>query len=333
MRYTYLNNMDLRVSQICLGTAEFGSSLNKQRAFDILDEFVYWGGNFIDTANIYGKWLSNKVNCSERIIGEWIKERRNYDSIVVITKGGHYCFDDINKSRINQDNIGKDIKESLKSLNIDCIPLYLLHRDDKNKPIEEIIEILLHYQKLGMIRYFGLSNYSVDRLETARKYLYSKSRNNKLVVSNYWSFANKNDVIFEDKTLVTMNSYEYQWHCFYNIPLLPYSAAAQGFYDKLYKSGLVVKDGEIISFGKVFTQVPSKMMELYWNKENLKKYEFLVNLHKCTGNSIHTLSIAQLLQQPFQVIPICSAYNKNQLSEIMKIDTVKFEKYKWEIGK
>lgn len=327
MKYTYLNNINLRVSKICLGTAEFGSSINKQRAFDLLDEFVYFGGNLLDTANIYGKWLGKKINCSEKIIGEWIKERKKYNSIIIITKGGHYCFDDINQSRISKDDIGNDIRESLKTLNIESIPLYLLHRDDKNKSIEEIIDILLYYQKEGMIRCFGLSNYSVDRLESARRYLYSKSRNNKLVVSNQWSFAKKNDVILEDKSLVKMTSNEYAWHCTYNIPLLPYTAAAQGFFDKLYKSGLVVKEGKIISLGKVPFQIPKKLIELYWNNENLKRYEFLLNLHKSTGTSIHTLSIAQLLNQPFSVIPVCSAYSTNQLSEIMEIDTIKPEKY------
>src|SRR5699024_10108635 len=103
---------------------------------------------------------------------------------------------------------------------IDCIPFYWLHRDDLSKSIEEIIDILLHYQKEGLIRYFGLSNYKASRLEAARKYL-NKMKKSLYGVSNQWSFAEKNNVTFEDVSLVKVNHHEYIWHRNTQVPLIP----------------------------------------------------------------------------------------------------------------
>lgn len=326
MQYKILNFTNLLVSNICLGTAEFGISISEENAFKILDTFVEQGGNFVDTANVYGKWIKGLANCSERIIGKWIKSRNKKNTIIVATKGGHYSFNDKRISRVNKLEIGRDIKESLHTLGIDCIPFYWLHRDDLNKSIEEIIDILLYYQKEGLIRYFGLSNYKTSRLEEARKYL-SKMGNNLCGVSNQWSFAEKNIVTFEDISLVKVNSQEYIWHKNTQVPLIPYSATAQGFFSKLHRAGLVVENGKIKSYGETFTQISKQTLKLYWSKENLKKYEFLINLQKSTGYNIHTLAVNQLINEQFQVVPICAAKNCNQLMEIIHSCDMRVPKY------
>ena len=75
MKYIQLNDTDLNVSRICLGTAGFGDKTDQEKSFEILDDFVRAGGNFIDTANVYCKWLEGHGNCSEQIIGRWLKAR------------------------------------------------------------------------------------------------------------------------------------------------------------------------------------------------------------------------------------------------------------------
>ena len=74
MKYIQLNNTDLNISPICLGTAGFGDKSDLEKSFEILNAFVRAGGNFIDTANVYCKWLKGHGNCSEQIIGKWLKE-------------------------------------------------------------------------------------------------------------------------------------------------------------------------------------------------------------------------------------------------------------------
>ena len=98
MKYIQLNNTDLNISRICLGTAGFGDKLDQEKSFEVLDAFVQAEGNFIDTANVYCKWLEGHGNCSEQIIGKWLKDRGAEGKVIVATKGAHYSFEDPGRS-------------------------------------------------------------------------------------------------------------------------------------------------------------------------------------------------------------------------------------------
>ena len=93
MQYRVMKDTDLQLSNVCLGTAPFGEKLTKEASFEILDQYVRQGGNFIDTANIYCRWVPGLENCSEKILGEWMKSRGAYKDVVIATKGAHYLFD------------------------------------------------------------------------------------------------------------------------------------------------------------------------------------------------------------------------------------------------
>ncbi len=59
-------------------------------------------------------------------------------------------------------------------MGLETVDFYWLHRDDTDKPIEEIMDIMETLKKEGKIRYYGLSNYQISRAEEARNYLESK---------------------------------------------------------------------------------------------------------------------------------------------------------------
>ena len=149
MKYIQLNNTDLDVSRICLGTAGFGDKLDQEKSFEVLDAFIRAGGNFIDTANVYCKWLEGHGNCSEQIIGKWLKDRGAEGKVIVATKGAHYSFEDPGRSRVNREDIRADLDESCRTLGKDEIDFYWLHRDDPEKPVEEIVDILEELKKEG----------------------------------------------------------------------------------------------------------------------------------------------------------------------------------------
>ena len=135
MKYIQLNNTDLNISSICLGTAGFGDKSDLEKSFEILNAFVRAGGNFIDTANVYCKWLKGHGNCSEQIIGKWLKESGMQAKVIVATKGAHYSFEDPSRSRVNKEDIRMDLDESCRTLGKDEMDFYWLHRDDPEKPI------------------------------------------------------------------------------------------------------------------------------------------------------------------------------------------------------
>lgn len=64
-----IKNTDLSLSNICMGAANFKERLNRDSALNLLDYYFDTGGNFIDTANIFGHWFTEAENCSEQFIG------------------------------------------------------------------------------------------------------------------------------------------------------------------------------------------------------------------------------------------------------------------------
>ena len=164
MKYKKLPGSDLNVSCICAGGMAFCDLDNLQRCIQIFDKYVEMGGNVIDTANLYGKWLPAGTNISEIEIGNWMKKRNNRSKLVLGTKGGHPHMDTMDIARLNKSDVGDDLNESLAALQTDYVDIYWMHRDDENKPVEEIIDFLSYYKNQGKIRYFGVSNWKPDVL-------------------------------------------------------------------------------------------------------------------------------------------------------------------------
>ena len=207
-----MNNTDLRLSRVCLGGAGFGNTLDEDASFKILDTFIENGGNFIDTANVYCRWVPGLENCSEKIIGKWLKSRNMYNNVIIATKGAHYNINDpLKKPRLSPAEIRADLDDSLRTLGIEAIDFYWLHRDDTSRPIEEITDSLEAFKKEGKLRYYGFSNFKIERAEAARKYMESRSLNGPYAISNQWSFAsvNTDSNINPDPTLVLFNKDEY----------------------------------------------------------------------------------------------------------------------------
>lgn len=166
--------------------------MDQEKSFEVLDAFIRAGGNFIDTANVYCKWLEGHGNCSEQIIGKWLKDRGAEGKVIVATKGAHYSFEDPGRSRVNREDIRADLDESCRTLGKDEIDFYWLHRDDPEKPVEEIVDILEELKKEGRIRYYGFSNYCTERLKQIEKCLRDRNLPGITAVSNQWSLAGIN---------------------------------------------------------------------------------------------------------------------------------------------
>lgn len=314
MKYITLKDTDLHLSNICFGTGNFGDGVEKETAFLLLDEFVRQGGNFIDTANCYCRWIPGNGNSAERYLGEWLKSRGAQNDVVIATKGAHYAFEATENSRVNEECIRKDAEESMRTLGLDVLDFYWLHRDDENKPIEEIMDILELLKKEGKIRYYGLSNYRIERLARAKEYLKKKGLCGPYAVSNQWSLAtvNAGKNVNQDPSLVLMGKEQYAWHQETQTPIVPFSSTALGFFEKLKKAGVQVENGQVISV-ETPQVLPEKIKEAYWNNENLRAYEKLLKLQKETGHSLHALSVAWLFTHSFQAFGLGSARNTAQL--------------------
>ncbi|XP_021360064.1 uncharacterized protein LOC110454718 isoform X1 [Mizuhopecten yessoensis] len=158
--YRFLGKSGLKVSNICLGTMTFGKSTamehgptqrDKAESHAIMDRFVNLGGNFIDTANVYSKGLS------EEIVGTWLKKQKR-ENFVIATKVRAMMGSGPNDTGLSRRHILQMCEDSLRRLQTDYIDLYQTHGWDSAVPIEETLRALDDLVRGGKVRYVGVCN-------------------------------------------------------------------------------------------------------------------------------------------------------------------------------
>ena len=158
-------NSVVKMSKNVIGSTYFGTDIDKEKSFTLLDLYYQLGGNCIDTARCYAQWLEGGESASEKVIGEWLESRRLRERIVLSTKGAHPSTSAI--KRVNSADIVEDIGQSLECLKTNYIDVYFLHRDDVEADIEDVMYTLNKFVEDGTIKVLGASNWTVERIEYA----------------------------------------------------------------------------------------------------------------------------------------------------------------------
>lgn len=221
-----------RVSKIVLGTDHFGTTVSEEDAFRLMDIFQDAGGNCIDTARVYGSWIPGGDGASESTVGKWMKSRKNRNSVILSTKGGHPDLDNMSKGRLSKKEIESDLDESLKVLGTDYIDIYWLHRDDMSRPVDDIMETLHAFISKGKIRAIGCSNWKAGRIEEANRAAAVDGTDAFCASQIQWSLAATTPELLGDPTLVCMDGSEYAWYLDNSFPVFAYSSQAKGFFSK-----------------------------------------------------------------------------------------------------
>lgn len=160
MEYRYLGRTGLKVSELCLGAMTFGRETDEATSRQMLDRFVDAGGNFIDTANVYSRGVS------EEIMGRWLAGKRRND-LVIATKVRFGMGDGPNEVGLSRKHILAEAEASLRRLGTDYIDLYQIHCWDRGTPLEETLDALDRLVQAGKVRYVGASNLSGWQLQKA----------------------------------------------------------------------------------------------------------------------------------------------------------------------
>ncbi len=169
MEYRQLGRSGLRVSTLTLGTMTFGGSgqFQKVGGTDVagaarqLDLCIDAGVNFVDTANVYSRGLS------EEILGEALEGAGRREKLLVATKVRFPMGDGPNDAGLSRHHIIAACEASLKRLRMSHIDLYQLHEWDGLTPLEETLEAMDTLVGAGKVRYVGVSNYSAWHLMKA----------------------------------------------------------------------------------------------------------------------------------------------------------------------
>ena len=166
MKQIRLKNIEETISNMALGTMYFNTLVDGNSSKEILDYYFENGGNFIDTANMYVSWIDGfNGGESERLIGEWISERKNRDKLFISTKVG-LPMKGV-PAGLRKELIIQECENSLKRLNIDTIDLYFAHREDNETDLEETLEAFDILQRQGKIKHIGVSNHRSYRVAEA----------------------------------------------------------------------------------------------------------------------------------------------------------------------
>ncbi|HRW50347.1 MAG TPA: aldo/keto reductase [Caldilinea sp.] len=295
MNHRNLGRTGLKVSNICLGTMQWGWTADEAASRTVMDAFVEAGGNFIDTADIYSFWAENNPGgVSEEIIGRWMKERGNRDQIVLATKVRGRMWGGPNGEGLSRVHIIKACEDSLRRLQTDYIDLYQTHWYDDETPIEETMAALDSLVRQGKVRYVGCSNYPAWRLMQA---LWASDKGNLV----------RYDSIQPHYSLVHRAEFEreVQEVCVtYGIGVIPYSPLAGGFL-----TGKYTRESDTSSARA------DGIRRRYFNEVGWRTIDAVRAVAAESGSTPTAVALAWLLAQPAMTAPIIGANSVGQLQE------------------
>ncbi len=293
MKYRRLGRTGLKVSELCLGTMQWGWTANEAESFTVMDAFVEAGGNFLDTADVYSRWVEgNPGGVSEQIIGRWLKARGNRQAVVVATKARGRMWDGPNGEGLSRGHLVRACEDSLRRLGTDYIDLYQTHSDDRETPLDETLRALDDLVRAGKVRYVGCSNYQAWRLCGA---LWT-SEKHRLVrfdsIQPHYNLAHRAE--FERELLPLCNDQ--------GLGIIPYSPLAGGFLTGKYRRDSVPD-----------SQRAEGIKQRYFNDRGFAIVDALDQVAQAHGSTPTAVALAWLLAQPGMTAPIIGANSPEQL--------------------
>lgn len=302
MEYKNLGRTGLKVSELCLGTMQYGWTAPRENAAIVLDAFFDAGGNFIDTADIYSRWApGNPGGVAEELIGAWLKTKPRHQ-VIVATKVYGPMGDGPNDRGLSRKHIIEACEASLRRLQTDYIDLYQTHAWDPSTPLDETLRALDDLVHAGKVRYIGCSNIPAWHLMEA------------LWISDKYNLM-RYDSLQPHYNLVHRAEYERELQAVcakYGLGVIPYSPIAGGLLSGKYRRGVQPKEG-----------TRGWNLRHAFTERNFRILDRLEELAKQKGKTILQIALAWVMHQPTITSPIVGANTVEQLQEILGAREVK----------
>ncbi len=273
----------------------FGWSIDEQRSFEVLDAYVAAGGNFIDTADSYGRRGPGGAGESERIIGRWMAARGNRDRLVIATKVGMSP----ELTGLSAENVRSGAEASLERLKTDRIDLYYAHKDDPQTPLEETLAAFGKLIADGLIRYAAASNYSAERLGQALELGERDGMASYVALQPHYNLLERDEYEGELASLCERAG----------VACVPYFGLARGFLTGKYR-----RDGEDVDSPRA-----QGVRESYFNERGFAVLDALDEIAAEHDVAVAAVALAWLAAQPTVIAPIASATSPEQLGELVAL--------------
>jgi aryl-alcohol dehydrogenase-like predicted oxidoreductase len=291
-----LGTTNLPIPPLCFGGNVFGWTADQPTSFQLLDHLLSHGFNFVDTADVYSRWVPNHTGGeSESILGQWMKQRNNRPQVLIATKVGMDMGDD--KKGLKKDYILRAAEDSLRRLQTDYIDLYQAHQDDLTTPLDETLAAFDQLLQQGTVLAIGASNYTADRLSHALQVAHADNLPRYATLQPEYNLYNRAG--FESE-LMPLCQRE-------NLAVIPYFSLAAGFLTGKYRSESdLSKSPRGQGIGKK-----------YLNPRGTKILAALDEVAKRTQATPAQISLAWLLTRPTIAAPIASATSLQQLDQLL----------------
>ena len=283
--------------RLCLGTGGFGTSIRRDDAFALMDAHREAGGTALDTAHVYGAWEPGCDGASERIVGQWLRDRGCRRDFLLSTKGAHPPLDRLDAHRVRPECIDQDLAESLERLQVDHVDVYWLHRDDPAVPVGELVDCLEAHAAAGTIKRHGISNWTAPRLwafheEVQRRGALARFAGNQVG----FSLAHGPD---GPTPLGTrwVDQATHDFHARSQAPCWAYSPQAGGFF---------MNDSREAPPGK-------EAFAWAWERaENFRRRDAARRIARANGTDANAVALAWLLGRPFPVTAVVGCRTPEQ---------------------
>jgi aryl-alcohol dehydrogenase-like predicted oxidoreductase len=271
----------------------FGWTIDEQRSFEVLDAYVQAGGNFIDTADTYGRRGSGGAGESERIIGRWMASRGNRAQLVIATKVGISP----ELPGLSPATVRRGAEESLQRLGVDHIDLYYAHQDDPQTPLQETLAAFGELLAEGKIRHAAASNYSAERLREALRLSAQDGLASFVALQPHYNLMEREEYEGELLQLCEREG----------LACVPYFGLARGFLTGKYRP-----DGDPVDSPRA-----ESVRESYFNERGFAVLDALEAIAREHDAALAAVALAWLLAQPTVLAPIASATSEEQLAELV----------------
>ncbi len=281
MEYRQLGRSGVRVSKLCLGTMNFGGSTDEPEAHRIIDTAIDGGINFIDTADVYGRGIS------EEFTGRALVANGRRDDVVLATKAVARMGEGENDHGASRFHLVRAVEDSLRRLQTDRIDLFYLHITDITTPIEEIVDTLNTLVAQGKILYAGTSKWPVP-----------------LLMELLWKadIAGGPQIVAEQPPFNLTDrraEMELVWTCMrYGIAIVPFGPLAGGVLSGVYRKGQPIPEGH------KFREIGGRDGHERLTEKTLELVEQLIPLAEARGVSLAEFALAWNAAQPGITSPI-----------------------------
>lgn len=312
MEYRTIPYVDKKVSRIFYGTA-MDPFFGGEEGVELLDEIFALGVNAFDTARVY--------QMSEKVLGKWMSSRKNRDEVVLLSKCGHP--DQVTwRKRINEKEIREDFAVSSDLLQTDYIDIYLMHRDDPEVPVGEIVEIFHALHEEGKIGAYGGSNWTTARIQEANEYATQHNLLPMTVSSPNYGLADQVRDLWGGGSVTISgpsNEKAREWYIKNQMPVIAYSSLAHGFFSGRLKSCDAGREDQIVDAFAV------KGYSCPENFERLRRAEELAEKHGCTVSEIAMAFIYGQQVNTFAIVSTSSPERMQKNIDAMSLGLTKEE--------